>query len=137
MIGTTLFDHMTNEDLHGYTRSIPLTDMIRERRLRYLGQIARYPPERWVRLMLNAEFADYTRGSQKKTWLKTIDGDLESLRASWEDCLDRERWKQICKGEIILRAVEQAPRSSMRFEMWDRQRREARVIEGGHRRSEE
>ena len=111
--------------------------MIRERRLRYVGRIARYPPERWVRLILSAEFADYARGSQKKTWLKAIDGELKSLHASWEDCLDRERWKQICNGEIILRAVEQAPRSSMRFEMRDRQKRAVRVIEGGHRRSEE
>ena len=134
MMGSTLFDRMSNEELHSRTESIPLTDMIRERRLRYIGHIARYPSDRWVRLVLNAELEGYSRGSQKKTWLKTVAADLKSLHASWEDCLDRDRWKNICSGEIVLRAIDQAPTDSLRHEMRDRQRGAARVIEGGQRR---
>jgi len=134
MLGSSLFDRMTNEELHARTASIPLTDMIRERRLRYLGHIVRYPSDRWVRLVLNAEFEGYNKGSQKKTWLKTIAADLKSLHASWEDCLDRNRWRDICSGEIVLRAIDQAPTGSMRYEMRDRRRGAAGVIDGGQRR---
>ena len=60
--------------------------------------------------------------------------DLRGLHASWEDCLDRNRWRDICSGEIVLRAIDQAPTGSMRYEMRDRRRGAARVIDGGHRR---
>jgi len=137
MLGATLFDHLNNEDLHKNTESIPLTEMIRERRLRYIGHIARYPEERWVRLVLNAKVEGYERkqrGAPKKTWLSTISADLKSLHASWEDCMDREHWKGVCSGEIVLRAIDQAPSGGLRYEMRDRQR--AARVAGGQRRIE-
>ena len=134
MLGTSVFDHMTNEELHARTESIPLADMIRERRLRFIGYIAGDPAQRWVRAMLGAGAQGYSGGSQKKTWLKTVAEDLRRLHSSWEDCMDRERWRKICNEEIVLRVIDQAPVGSIRHEMRDRRRRNARIIDGGARR---
>jgi len=103
---------MNKEDLHKNTESIPLTEMIRERRLRYIGHIAGYPEERWGRLGLNAEVEGYERkqrGAPNKSWLSTTNADLKSLHASWEDCVAREQhWRKVCSGEVVLRAIGQA-----------------------------
>ena len=109
-------------ELHSRTISTPLSELIRDRRLRYLGHIVRYPAHRWVRVVLNGEIGSYTGNSAKKTWVKTLQADLRDLHAEYNDCLDRQRWREICSGEIVLRAIDRAPQHLIRFEGRNRRR---------------
>ena len=127
ILGVSGRDHVSNGLLHEGARTRPHTEMIRERRLRYVGHVARYPAHRWVRIVLNAEIGSYTGNSAKKKWLKTVRGDLRGLNARWEDCLDRQKWKDICSGETPIelrehRGHNRAAVGSIRFEARNRTR---------------
>ena len=122
MLGTTLLDHITNDELHSRTISTPLSELIRDRRLRYLGHIVRYPAHRWVRVVLNGEIGSFTGDSAKKTWVKTLQADLRGLHAEYDHCLDRQRWRDICSGKIVLRAIDRAPQHLIRYEGRNRRR---------------
>ena len=67
MLGVARLDHITNEDLYNRTISTPLPELVRERRLRYLGHIVRYPSQRWVRIVLEAKTGSYSGDSAKKS----------------------------------------------------------------------
>ena len=78
--------------------------MIRERRLRYIGHVARYPDDRHCKTIIwgTNEYRprDITgHGSSIRGQWKE---DLRGLDATPEDCQDREKWKTICSKEKLV-----------------------------------
>lgn len=69
--------------------------MIDERRFRYLGHCARYPNNRWVKIMLTGGVSGYA--DCKKTPALSLQKqylqDLKRLDASWDHCADRDIWR--------------------------------------------
>ena len=107
-------ERLNNDRLHEMCRSRPFTEMLRARRLRYVGHIARYPEERWVKRMLRSSLQGAGRPSgpgrpplmwQKVVWDEVANvnpglygdsvGDEYSVKPllGFHHCLDRARWR--------------------------------------------
>ena len=69
----------------------------------HFGHVVRYPESRWVRTMLTACTTVTTkrpkRGRPQEAWRDRIQQDLVAKMATVEDCLDREKWKEISLGK--------------------------------------
>ena len=103
--GLTKKNHVRTEEILARTGGRPLSNTVRERRLRYYGHAMRYGDSRWVRKLLGAT-QQGKLPPNKRTWRRDIAKDLRSAGATEADCLDREKWKKICK-EIASTAATQ------------------------------
>ena len=68
--------------------------MITERQLRYLGHAQRYPDERWVKFMHEAETYGGQRTGKQKQYCKLITGLMKQYGLNKECMQDRESWRQ-------------------------------------------
>ena len=72
-----------------------LSDMVRERRMRYLGHVYRYPEQRLVRIALSATKIGQTKKGKKDNWRKQMINELQSLDINIQDANDKDEWKRI------------------------------------------
>lgn len=107
----TLFDHITIGKLYEELETKPLTQLIEERKWRYVGHLYRYGEERWAKFCLTAKVAggkDFARVGNRISWLKTIkeigdeikvniDADFDFSLASSKDSNDKAKWKDLLK----------------------------------------
>ena len=99
-LGITKFDHVETDAILEITGELPLSTRIRKLRLRYFGHVVRYPESRWVRMLLRATPSTTTttrpkKGRPKDTWIARSSTELLARSAKVEDCLERERWRNI------------------------------------------
>ena len=102
--GITKHDHVPNRTSLERLDGARLSWLIQRRRRRYYGHIVRYPPERWIRKVLNADMGGKRAvGRGKITWREDVRRELRALNASTEDCVDRDLWREVEKGIVIPR----------------------------------
>ena len=95
---------LSHEVLRGWLGARPILEMIRERRLRYIGHVARYPDDRLCKTIVwgtnELRRTDITgKGSSIRGQWKE---DFRSLGATPDDCQDRDKWKVICSKEDLI-----------------------------------
>ena len=66
-----------------------LSDMVRERRMRYLGHVYRYPEQRWAKIALSATRPGQKKG-RKDNWTKQMIQELQSLNIKITDAEDKD-----------------------------------------------
>ena len=75
--------------------------MVRERRMRYLGHVYRYPEQRFVRIALSATKIGQTKKGKKDNWRKQMINELQSLDINIQDANDKDEWKRIMNEKFL------------------------------------
>ncbi len=98
ILGVTLFDHIPTEEILKRTKLRKISDIVVERRLRYLGHIERYPENRWVKKTLTlVPEKKQGPGRPKETWRREMEAEMKARGLKLEDAHDREKWKEETK----------------------------------------
>jgi len=81
LLGITWRDKVRNEDIRKKTGSRKLEDIIKERRLRWLGHVLRMDNSRTARQATHWELRGYKRkpGRLRKNWVDVIKRDLKNM----------------------------------------------------------
>ena len=97
--------HVTNAEVRGRTGCPPVSEVIRSRRLRLFGHIARAHQEmdhcRALRAVINRPPRDWKRrpGRPTHTWTRTVETDLKpsnlGLSSAWHRAQDRDSWRRL------------------------------------------
>ena len=87
LLGITWRDKVRNEDTRKKTGSRKLEDIIKERRLRWLGHVLRMDNSRTDRQATHWELRGYKRkpGRPRKNWVDVIKRDLRLMDLTWEE----------------------------------------------------
>jgi len=99
-LGITWRDKVRNEDTRKKTGSRKLEDIIKERRLRWLGHVLRMDNSRTARQATHWELRGYKRkpGLPRKNWVDVIKRDLRLMDFTWEEAEelanDKAEWRQ-------------------------------------------
>ena len=108
ILGITRRDKVTNEEIRKRTRQILLVNVIRERRLRWLGHVARMDEARIQKQALQWEVVGFKRrpGRPRTNWRDVVNKDLQRMGLTWEEveasAQDRQTWRQrvaLCIGD--------------------------------------
>ena len=94
----TYLDRIRNEDILKSTEQKEVTEMIKERRLRWLGHVLRMRDDRFPKNALQwSTQGKRGRGRPRLTWQTTVERDLKDMGLSWEDVAtvagQREVWR--------------------------------------------
>ncbi|XP_045542031.1 uncharacterized protein LOC123723448 [Papilio machaon] len=89
----TLLDKIRNEYIRGSFKVAPITEKLKEKRLRWFGHIQRRPDDHMIKLALNMPTTKRTRGRPPATWLTTVQKDLKSALLSPDEAQDRANWR--------------------------------------------
>ena len=95
MCGISMKDGRTNDELRRIVGFVPITIVIRSGRLRWYGHVIRKGDEDWVKKCL--EFRVEGRrlvGRPRRTWLESVEADMEELEIDKEDVHDRKKWRE-------------------------------------------
>jgi len=81
ILGITRRDKVTNEEIRKRTRQILLVNVIRERRLRWLGHVARMDEARIQKQALQWEVVGFKRrpGRPRTNWRDVVNKDLQRM----------------------------------------------------------
>jgi len=100
----TVGDHIEgqgqNEDIRKKTGSRKLEDIIKERRLSWLGHVLRMDYSRTARQATHWELRGYKRkpGRPRKNWVDVIKRDLRQMDLTWEEAEelanDKAEWRR-------------------------------------------
>ena len=85
-------DRRTNEELRRLVGVEPITNVIRDGRLRWYGHVMRKGDEDWVKQCM--EFRVDSRrpvGRPRSTWLESIEAVMAELEINKEDVHDRKK----------------------------------------------
>jgi len=100
LLGITRRDKVRNEDIRKKTGSRKLEDIIKERRLRWLGHVLRMDNSRTARQATHWELRGYKRkpGQSRKNWVDVIKRDLRQMDLTWEEAEelanDKAEWRR-------------------------------------------
>ena len=100
LLGIKWRDKVRNEDIRKKTGSRKLEDIIKERRLRWLGHVLRMDNSRTARQATHWELRGYKRkpGRPKKNWVDVIKRDLRQMDLTWEEAEelanDKAEWRR-------------------------------------------
>jgi hypothetical protein len=95
ILGVSLKDRKTNEDIRQAVGVACITDKIREARLRWYGHVQRREDDSCIKKIMKAEvYGHRSRGRQKKRWSDTVQQDLVALRLKPKDANDRDKWRR-------------------------------------------
>ena len=103
MIGVTWQDHMSNEQLFKLTGQPPLTNLLRRKRLTWLGHVVRMASTHIPRRLLYWEPPGRRKpGRQRMRWRDTVARDLKQASVTFEEAQrlaqDREAWSALVKA---------------------------------------
>ena len=95
LLGITWRDKVRNEDIRKKTGSRKLEDMIKERRLRWLGHVWRMDNSRTARQATNWKLRGYKRkpGRPRKNRVDVIKRDLRQMDLTWEEAKELANYK--------------------------------------------
>jgi hypothetical protein len=92
-------DEMSNKEIYKITNTIPISEMIRERRMRWAGHIRRMDDARLPKKLMfgEVEGGRRTRGRPKLTWDKCFEKDCEARGVvNWKATeKNRLEWKKV------------------------------------------
>ena len=89
---------ITNEELYNRSRSEPIRNIIRRRRLKWLGHVLRMSTDRIPRVALFwTPQGKRNAGRPKLTWRRTVERDLREMELTWGQAeivaKDRVEWR--------------------------------------------
>ena len=92
--GLTLLDHTRNEDVLARYGVAPITEKMREARLRWYGHTLRASPTSLAQTGLNVDVAgSRPKGRPKQRWLDTLHADMKATQLHADLAADRSKWK--------------------------------------------
>jgi len=100
LLGITWRDKVRNEDIRKKTGSRKLEDIIKERRLRWLGHGLRMDNSRTAHQATHWELRGYKRkpGRPRKNWIDVIKRDRRQMDLTWEEAEelanDKAEWRR-------------------------------------------
>ena len=98
-------DRVSNEEILKMCNTSFASDIVRYRRLRWLGHVARMDNDRLPKIMMFSTLEGAgRRGRPVKCWNDYVRKDLDNLGLSltwWRRCQDRPSWKAVI--ETLLR----------------------------------
>jgi hypothetical protein len=124
----SLYDHVTNDDSLKFFKTCPLSVIVSQRRLKYLGHILRYPADRWVRKSIISTRPGKSTDGRKLCWKNDVLRTLHTKQVGLADCLFRERWVNITWSRPVPQwnctkpPSDEAPITTMRDEQRGRRR---------------
>ena len=98
ILGIIWKDKITNEEVRRRTGMDKLEDIIRRKRLHWLGHLHRMQQNRIPKQVLQwSPHGKKKRGRPRKNWKATVNKDLEDIGMSWEEAedaaIDRTVWR--------------------------------------------
>jgi len=102
-VGITWRDKVKNEDIRKKTGSRKLEDIIKERKLRWLGHVLGIDNSRTARQAAHWELRGYKRnqddqGTWRKNWVDVLKRDLRQMHLTWEEAEelanDKAEWRR-------------------------------------------
>ena len=95
MCGISLKDRRTNEEFRRLVGVEPITTFIRCGRLRWYGHVMRKGDEDWVKKLIEYRVEGRKPvGRPRKTWLESVEADMDELEIDKEDVHDRSKWRR-------------------------------------------
>lgn len=92
--GVTRFDHVPNDDTRNRYGVAPITDKMREARLRWYGHVLRAADETIAKIGLNVEVdGKRPKGRPKQRWLDTLHNDLKIAGLHPDHATNRAKWR--------------------------------------------
>ncbi|CAD6188193.1 unnamed protein product [Caenorhabditis auriculariae] len=92
--GVTRLDHVRNEDIRTRFGVAPITEKMREARLRWYGHTLRANDESVAKRCLLMEVAGKRpRGRPKQRWLDALHNDMKNTRLNPDHAADRIKWR--------------------------------------------
>ena len=107
ILGITWRDKVTKEEIRKRTGQTLLVNVIRERRLRWLGHVARMDVARIPKQARQWEVGFKRKpGTPRTNWRDVVNKDLQRMGLTWEEveasAQDRQTWRQrvaLCIGD--------------------------------------
>ena len=92
--GVTLLDKRSNDMIRRLAGVAPIVEKLREARLRWFGHVNRMDDSCVQRGMMLADVTGRrSRGRQKMRWMDNVRHDLQELKLTEDDALDRDLWR--------------------------------------------
>ena len=109
ILGVSRLDHISNDDVLRRTGMESMEELLRGRRLQWLGHLARMPDDRWPKQLLFAQSAPEGLGrrvgGRLSTWVDLAHQDVQSRLhllpegVAWYVCAqNRELWQKVTRG---------------------------------------
>ena len=95
IMGVTLLDRETNENIRNELSIEPITDVVRRSRMRWFGHLLRMDDKNKVKEMWKMSVPGKRRqGRPKMRWLDNIRKDMLEMGLKMEDAQNREFWRK-------------------------------------------
>ena len=96
--GLILKDRVRNEYIRGSLKVTPISNKIKENRLRWYGHLKRREPQHPTRSILELQIPGRrARGRPKMRWKDSVKKTMEEVALTEEDTQDRRKWKERLK----------------------------------------
>ena len=99
LCGISLMDKISNFRIRAMCKVPQIADLLRYRRLRWLGHVARMERTRMpLQMMFSTIAGNGARGRPLKKWNDYVREDLDAIGHAydwWKKCKDREEWRNI------------------------------------------
>ena len=98
----------SNEEIRRLTEQPLITSVVKARRLQWAGHVARAPPARRIRQVLDGRpTSPRPLGRPRLRWEDNVSADAGRLGIpDWRaTCQDRAAWRGVCDAAIGLRAL--------------------------------
>ncbi|XP_063385560.1 uncharacterized protein LOC134673382 [Cydia fagiglandana] len=92
--GVTLLDKIRNDFIRGSFKVAPISDKLKENRLRWYGHILRRPEDHMVKIALNMPTQKRGKGRPPATWLTTVEKDMKDVNTDAEIAKNRGLWRK-------------------------------------------
>ncbi|XP_019204855.1 uncharacterized protein LOC109196094 [Oreochromis niloticus] len=97
-LGLTRLDRARNNDVRKQWGVTPITDKMREVRLRWYGHVVRSDKNSITKTAQQLDLeGNRPQGRPKKRWMDRIKDDMKAVNVTPEDALDRKKWRKACK----------------------------------------
>lgn len=100
ILGISYRDRITNRDILNRTQQQEISEIIRNRRLRWFGHVVRMRDERFPKKVLSWEpTVKRGPGRPRYTWKQNVTKDLRDLGTNWSEAMvearDRDAWRRL------------------------------------------
>ena len=93
--GLTRRDKVRNEHIRGTLKITPISNKVKESRLRWYGHVKRREAEHPIRKVLDMDLPGRRRtGRPKLRWIDCVKRDMSAVGMNENDTLDRRKWRE-------------------------------------------
>ena len=99
ILGVSLRDHVSNEEVRKRARIECISDVIRKAKLTWYEHVLRRQEEHPIKRAWQSQVKGRrTRGRQKLRWKDGLETEMRKLGLTEQDAVDRKRWRRLVKG---------------------------------------